>query len=150
MSEKEPYPILELIEEVPEPGDEKGIRVLLVEDDCDFAKLVAQLLLRDPNERFVIEHVTRMHEAIESLTHNTYDVMLLDLGLPDACGDHTIEVACEWGRGLPIIVLTATDDDDLALRAIEAGAEEYLVKGDIKKKTLVPRILRAITRHRRG
>jgi DNA-binding response OmpR family regulator len=105
-------------------------RVLLVEDNPGDARLVEILLSEgDRSSTFEVTHVGRLDEALESLDRSDFDVILLDLSLPDSSGLETVnrmrEVACE----VPVVVLSGQDDEEIALQAMQGGAEDYLVKG---------------------
>jgi signal transduction histidine kinase len=118
-------------------------RVLLVEDNPADARLLAELLSEDRDHRFALEHVTSLSDAMGRDT----DAVLLDLSLPDAQGLDTVRrmiSSCE----APVIVLTGLADDDLARRAVQTGAQDYLVKGEIAPALLARTILYAIERKR--
>jgi len=129
--------------------NEQSVRVLLVEDIADYATLVATALRRADRGEFDVVHAARLETAMERLAAESYDAMLLDLGLTDGHQSHTIDTAGSIAQRLPVIVLTGTQDRTLATRAAEAGAEEHLVKQCVDGAELPATILRAIKRHRR-
>lgn len=111
-------------------------RVLLVEDDDDLGELLRRLLARSPRIGSV-ERVGRLDEAIAALsTASRYDAVILDPGLPDAEGLEGLSRLRARDRNLPIVVLTASIDEVLGLEAIRAGADDYLVKGQIDASAL--------------
>jgi phosphoserine phosphatase RsbU/P len=124
------------------------IRVLLVEDNPGDARLIRELL-RDPGgDGFRLEGATRLGEALGRLSHGHVDVVLLDLSLPDANGLDTFTRAYGGAAEVPIVVLTGQDDEDLALAAVKAGAQDYLVKGSVSADLLSRAIRHAIERQR--
>ena len=125
------------------------IRVLIVEDEVEAARLVTRRLTYYPGARFEITHVPDLGSAFARIEQEEFDVMVLDLGLPDAAGFDTIASACGVARHLPIVVLTGTDDDELSLRAIRAGAEDYLIKPLTDVRPVARALRNACERHRR-
>jgi hypothetical protein len=125
-----------------------GIRVLLVEDNPGDARLFTELL-RDANaNNLKVVHVERLSTALERLKTEPFDVMLLDLSLPDAAGLDTLERAHSESPKVPIVVLTGYDDQATAVRAVRAGAQDYLVKGRVDGELLVRSIRYASERGR--
>lgn len=122
--------------------------VLLVEDDPQDAIIVRRFLGRARRRRFTVSHVTRLEAIPGALQVTLPDVMLLDLTLPDARGLDSIRTALTLAPDTPIIVLTGVEDESLGLRAMEAGAQDYLVKGDCDARSLERAILYAIERKR--
>lgn len=106
------------------------LRVLLIEDEPGDAGL-AQLALRDfRNARFSVVWVQTLAQALDRMGQQDYDILLLDLTLPDSAGVQTVE-RVHLAAGLtPIIVLTGQTDTEFGLNTLKAGAAEYLVKGD--------------------
>ena len=123
-------------------------RVLLVEDDPGDAHLVRQALRASGEPRFDIVWVTTLAEARRLLFENPPDVLLLDLSLPDSSGLDTVRSGVHAAGGLPLIVLTGHDDSGFALQTLEAGAQDYLVKGRFDTDDLVRAIRYAISRGR--
>ncbi len=122
-----------------------GLRILLVEDNPGDANLVREALVR-ADKRLVLVHVARISEAIERAREAAFDVVLLDLSLPDSfelAGARQLRAAFP---DLPIVVLTALDDDRLAASAVAEGAQDYLVKGQIEPSLLVRSMRYAIER----
>ena len=92
--------------------------------------------------------MARLDAALERLRQETFDVVLLDLGLPDSQGMETLTRTEEASGGLPIVVLTGLDDERFALEAVRAGAQDYLVKGRFNSELLVRTIRYAVERKR--
>ncbi len=123
-------------------------QVLLVDDDPGDAHLVSQTLRSAPDGHFVVTWVGSLGEACRHLQTHTPDVLLLDLSLPDSAGLATVEAGRRAAGGLPLIVLTGHDDGNLALQTLEAGAQDYLVKGSFDSEKLTRAIRYAISRGR--
>lgn len=119
-------------------------RVLLVEDDEDDAILVADLLETWPE--FRLEAVTSVEEAGARLTRNDVHCVVLDLNLPDAVGFEALERLLAHDAGVAVVVLTGDADGQRGAAAVAAGAQDYLVKGQIDADTLVRAIRYAIER----
>ena len=105
------------------------IKVLLVEDNEGDVRLVKELLSHDCPGKFVIETVNRLQEAIEIIKQEEFDVVLTDLSLPDSDGMETISRIQESNSNLPIIVLSGQESESLAMKIVQSGAQDYLVKG---------------------
>lgn len=113
--------------------DEETIRILLVEDNPGDARLIRELLREAGAGASGVEmdHVERLEDAAIRMAERPADVVLLDLSLPDAHGMETVTRMLEAAPEAPIIVLTGLDDEATAVRAVQAGAQDYLVKGDV-------------------
>jgi diguanylate cyclase (GGDEF)-like protein len=122
--------------------------VLLVEDNPGDAGLLRETLKDVPHERFELVHVKRLGEALERLKVEPVDVILLDLSLPDAKGIETIVQVRKHATSVPVIVMTGFDDESMALTALQNGAQDYLVKGQIAAPLLGHSIRYAIERQR--
>lgn len=120
----------------PDPPDTP--RILLVEDSDDDAHLVRTVLR---NAAVVIERVTSLGAALVALRSSTFDLILTDLGLPDSAGTGTVETLLRRAGVTPLVVLTGRGDDDTIHDAVEAGAQDVLVKGS---EHVAPELLRAV------
>jgi two-component system cell cycle sensor histidine kinase/response regulator CckA len=125
-----------------------GIRVLLVEDNLIDARLFTELLRIAGASHLRVVHADRLAAAIDRLSRDSFDVMLLDLSLPDSEGLDTLVRAHAQAPKIPIVVLTGYDDEALAVRAVRAGAQDYLVKGHVNGELLVRSIRYASERGR--
>src|SRR4051812_329197 len=110
------------------------VSVLLVEDNLGDARLTRELLAEAAGAAFHVDHTTTLSSALQRLRGDTpesahYDLVLLDLSLPDAHGIEGIAAVQETRPDLPIVVLTGTDDETISIGAVQAGAQDYLVKG---------------------
>src|SRR5260370_12786542 len=121
----------------------EGIRVLLVEDNPGDVRLCLELLREAGEGHVKVEHVDRLATALERLSNQAFDVVLLDLSLPDAHGLDTLVRAHAHAPSVPIVVLTGLDDQALAVKAVRAGAQDYLVKGRVDGDLLVRSIRQA-------
>lgn len=123
------------------------IKLLLVDDDAADRKIVKLALKRSSNVMdFNVETAETLSQATEYLKNKDYDVVLLDLGLPDSGGINTIQKAHGANSNVPIIVLTGLANEEIGLEAIGKGAEDYLVKGIPLEHSLVRIIRYAIER----
>jgi signal transduction histidine kinase len=128
-----------------------NLRILLVEDDVGDALLVTRRLEHELGslETVQIERATTLQEGMDHLGKRKTDVVLLDLHLPDSAGSDTVRRLREVDPSIPIVVFTSANDGDLPLRALKAGAQDYLGKGDFETGPLIHRCLRyAIERTR--
>jgi len=123
-------------------------RVLLVEDDPSDANLVRQMLRAGGETHFAVTWVVTLAETAQRMREDAFEVVLLDLSLPDSTGLATVQACRQVNGVLPIIVLTGHDDVGFALQAIESGAQDYLVKGGFDEDSLVRAIRYAIGRVR--
>jgi diguanylate cyclase (GGDEF)-like protein/PAS domain S-box-containing protein len=108
----------------------KPIRVLLVEDEVGDAQLVKIDLQKAQGETFTVTWVESLNAIKDCLQTATFDVLLLDLSLPDSDGLETIHKTRQLVVDIPIIVLTGRCDTDFSLKALEAGAADYVMKGN--------------------
>ncbi len=128
--------------------DDKIIKVLYVEDEMDHAILIRELIEKIKNVHYELTHVQNLNETLLELDNNNYDIILLDLSLPDEQGVDTVARVCEQAPDIPVVVMSGTDDETMAIKALQKGAQEYLVKGKVQSHAL-SRILRyAIMRHK--
>lgn len=124
------------------------IRVLLVEDSHEDAVLVCHALKRESADRFNILHVNTLADAVFRLDTEAFDVLFLDLSLPDGGGIAAVHTLKASAPGMPMVALVSPREEGIALSAVEAGAEDYLVKSPGNGISL-SRIRRAIERTRK-
>ncbi|MBD2490556.1 response regulator [Aulosira sp. FACHB-615] len=124
------------------------IKVLLVEDNPGDVFLLQELLKEVKTAQVDLRPVEELSAALNLLAQDSFDVMLLDLSLPDSQGISTFLRATRQARTTPIIVLTGLDDETLALRAMQEGAQDYLIKGQVTGDLLVRSMRYAIERQR--
>ncbi len=123
-------------------------KILMIEDQLADVYLIRKMLVKTAGSQFTLEHVARLATGLARLGKGDIDVLLLDLYLPDSRGLETFKRVHGRVPHLPTIVLTGTDDESLALRAVREGAQDYLVKGEISGNLLTRSILYAIERQR--
>lgn len=123
------------------------IQVLLMEDNPGDARLLRLMLEEVTDRRFQLHCVERLSEALEYLDKGGIDVALLDLFVPDSEGLETFQHVHQHAPHVPMIVLTGLNDNELAVRAVRAGAQDYLVKGQVDGNLLARAIRYAIERH---
>ena len=123
------------------------LRVLLVEDNALDAKFITGLL-RLPTATLQWEHVTRLGDALRYLERSHPDVILLDLNLEDSAGYQTFYRIQQAAAGAAILVLSGSDDEELAIKTVREGAQDYLVKGTFDGRLLLRSIRYAIERKR--
>ncbi|MBN3938828.1 hybrid sensor histidine kinase/response regulator [Nostoc sp. NMS9] len=138
------------------------IHILLVEDSASDAHLLHRIFINADQEQWQMLHVERLSEAIEASRENSastldnsqigsrkqrrFDLVLLDLSLPDSIGLDTLKEFKAAVPDIPVVVLTGVDNEDLALQALAEGAQDYLVKDKITIQRLVRAIRYAIER----
>jgi PAS domain S-box-containing protein/putative nucleotidyltransferase with HDIG domain len=129
---------------------EKGrpVSILLIEDNPGDARLIKQLLSENKQASFRIDIADRLSQGMDRAEKDHYDAVLLDLGLPDSRGINTFTKLNMAFKHLPIVVLSGLDDESTALTAVQEGAQDYLVKGQVDGHTLWRSIRYSIERKR--
>ncbi len=123
--------------------------VLIVEDSAPYAKLLAKQIQRAGEAEISCDIASRLQEALEQLANQFYDVVLLDLNLPDSDTEETLAQLHFVNDHAPVVVLTGLEDEQIGLRAVQDGAQDYLVKQDISEDVLL-RSLRYATARRQA
>jgi DNA-binding response OmpR family regulator len=121
---------------------------LLIEDNPGDARLIREMLAEARGVSFDLEQADRLSAGLERLAEGDFDVVLLDLGLPESQGLDTCARVQAQVSEVPIVVLTGLDDEELAVRAVEAGAQDYLVKGQVDPNPLARALRYAVERKR--
>lgn len=121
-------------------------RLLLIEDNPGDARLLREMLDEEGLRDAEVAHVECMRDAEIYLAERAVDLILLDLGLPDAQGLEAVRRAHAAAPRVALVVLTGLDDESLALAALHEGAEDYLVKGHIETRGLLRALRYAIER----
>lgn len=130
---------------VPQP---RIINILLIEDSADDALLLQRMLSKGQIIQFKTTHVVRLGDALNRLSHDEFDLILLDFVLPDSMGLDTFTSIIAQTPHVPIIILSGLDDEALAIEALGLGAQDYLVKGEVDSNLLVRSMRYAIERKR--
>src|SRR6185436_2157396 len=123
-------------------------KVLLIEDNPGDARLLREMIAEEPGALFEVECAERLAQGLERLSAGGIGLVLLDLSLPDSMGLDTFAKVYAHSPAVPIIVLTGTDDNNLALAAVKRGAQDYLVKGRLDRELLLRSMQYAIERKR--
>jgi sigma-B regulation protein RsbU (phosphoserine phosphatase) len=124
----------------------KTINLLLVEDNLDDVHFLRMLLNKASGVRFQVELARNLEESLAHLAKGGMDLVLLDLTLPETTGMETFHAIKSQAHDVPIIVLSGLDDETLALNAMHAGAEDYLVKGRVDTQLITRAATYAIER----
>ena len=127
--------------------------MLLIEDDRDNTQLIEEMLsaeasAEDALVRFDLETCSRLSDGVKRLAQGGVEAVLLDLSLPDSQGLRSLSTMREQAPHVPIVVLTGAADKKLGIQALEAGAQDYLVKGRTDGALLVRSLRYAIDRKR--
>lgn len=124
----------------------KPINVLLIEDNRGDYVLILQMLDKSENVDFEITHAPNLGSGLKILEDITVDVVLLDLGLPDSVGLESFKSIFKKYHNIPIIILTGLADEEIGIKSIKYGAQDYIVKGEFNGKLLARAIQYAIER----
>jgi signal transduction histidine kinase len=122
------------------------VKILLIEDSLPEARLLLEFLRQADSKEFRLTHVQRLKEGLNALSRENYHVILLDLTLPDSQGLSSLPILINHAPSTPIVVLTNTNDEDLAIEAVRQGAQDYLVKRQVNFDGLVRSVCYAIER----
>ncbi|MFA4985920.1 MAG: response regulator [Candidatus Brocadiia bacterium] len=126
----------------------RELAVLLVEDNPGEVDLMRENLPKTGSMTFRVEAVSRLSEALDRLNVGKIDLVLLDLGLPDSQGLETLRSIRNSAPGIPIVVLTGNDSEEVASAAVREGAQDYLVKGQAGGHILVRSMRYSVDRKR--
>ncbi len=133
--------------------DKKSIKILLIEDNPADAGLVREMLADSfqegySNAAFDITHALRLSEALKLLSEKPFEAVLADLYLPDSAGLETFGSIHMHSPDMPVVVLTGLRDEETGVKAVQEGAQDYLVKGSVDSRLLAHSIRYAIERNR--
>ncbi len=126
----------------------KYIKVLLIEDNRDHAQLIQGMLADASDTLFDTDYADRLSRGLECLGKGNIDVVLLDLSLPDSQGLDTFLKVNKQAPDVPVVVLSALNDETIAIKAVQAGAQDYLEKLQADGYLLERSICYAIERNR--
>jgi signal transduction histidine kinase len=127
--------------------DDTSTRVLLIEDDAAQARLIEHWL-HGSERPFSVEWTDRLSSGLERLAQGGFDVVVVDLGLPDSQGLPTFVAVREANPFIPAVVMTGTDREETAIEAVRRGAQDYIVKGHHSGPTIARALRYAIERKR--
>jgi CheY-like chemotaxis protein len=128
--------------------NKRHIKVLIIEDNDDHAELLCHFLSKAEDIYFDTERAELISSGIDFLRKMHFDVVISDLGLPDSLGVETFLKLHTLFPEIPVIVLTGLDDQETALKAVQGGAQDYLVKGKIDTNLLIRSIQYSIERQK--
>jgi len=126
--------------------ESKPIKILLIEDSKEDTVIIKEMLNETSKIPFYLTNVNRLKTGFEKLFQESFDVLLLDLNLPDSWGFDTFIRTYDQSPELPIVILSGFDDEDIAVKAVREGAQDYLIKGEIDGRILSRSIYYAIER----
>ncbi|MGE5307883.1 MAG: ATP-binding protein [Deltaproteobacteria bacterium] len=121
-------------------GEKISTKILLVEDNLTVVALIRDMLAKDKTMALESVHAGTVADALRVLSEFRFDIICLDLTLPDSSGFETFTSVSSAAPNIPIIILTGMDSDDIAIKAMRAGAQDYLVKSEL----LLPLLLKSI------
>ncbi len=122
------------------------MKILIIEDSLVEEKLIRSMLAKSASVTFQIESCGNLREGLTRLASENFEVLLLDLTLPDSSGLQTFFRAYECAPAIPLIVMTANDDESMGLNAVKHGAQEYLIKGQFEHHLLIRAIRYSVER----
>jgi diguanylate cyclase (GGDEF)-like protein len=122
--------------------------ILLIEDNPDDIRLIQWIMAGIRNSQFKLECVDRLKTALKRLAKHGIDVILMDLGLPDSQGIDTLRSVYNKAPKVPMVVLTNLGDEKISVQAIQEGAQDYLIKGQVNSDLLKRTLMYAIERKR--
>jgi PAS domain S-box-containing protein len=128
--------------------EEKNIQILLIEDNMDDAELMKRRLSKTANARFTITSAKNLRDGIAHIERDRPDLIISDLGLPDSAGLNTVTRILTKAPQIPLVVLSGFDDEATAIKAVQAGAQDYLVKGQLEGVYMERSLFYAIERAR--
>jgi PAS domain S-box-containing protein len=124
----------------------KPIKVLLIEDSPEDVLLVKEMFAEASTVRFELTHIDRLGKAFKFPDRESFDIILLDLSLPDVHGLDTVVQTQTALPAVPIVVMSGLGDEELAVKALHEGAQDYLVKGQVDSSLLIRSMRYAIER----
>jgi len=124
---------------------DRSLRILLVEDNPGDVLIINELLKASGID-FSLMHVSSLKETLMLCVENEFDVILLDLGLPDSTGVETLKKIQVFKMKSPVVVMTGLDDEDAALESLREGAQDYLVKSRLTSDNILRGIKYGIER----
>ncbi|MDD5459515.1 MAG: response regulator [Phycisphaerae bacterium] len=131
----------------PKPGDmlQKSMRILLIEDNLGDQRLIEEIL-NESSGQSDLHWASTLEDGIEAVKKDDYDLILLDLNLPDSDGIKTFQRIYDAAPMMPIVVLTGTDDEKVGTKALALGAQDYLIKGRVDSYSLGKSVRFAVER----
>ena len=125
---------------------EEKLKILLLEDSQIQAMFILKLLEEAGNNNFETTHVITLAASLKEIKDHKFDIILLDLNVPDSESLNTLHTIRPVASDSVIIILSADDNEELALEAVKSGAQDYLVKGKFDANLLKRSIYYGIER----
>ncbi|MEJ2683112.1 MAG: PAS domain S-box protein [Candidatus Sulfobium sp.] len=125
---------------------DKTIRILMIDDNPMDVRLTRAMLKRSLVKDLELESAERLSEGLQRLMNEKFDVVLLDLGLPDSQGIETLTSTIQKAPGIPVVVMTGMMDEAVGIKAVNEGAQDYLIKGQTDGNILARSIRYAVER----
>ncbi|MCA9473585.1 MAG: GGDEF domain-containing response regulator, partial [Nitrospira sp.] len=129
-------------------SDPTLLNVLLVDDDLDDGTLILEMIKDGLGTQFTFTQATSLREAFTLFQQSTFDILLLDLDLPQSLGLDTLRQLRQAHPSSAILILSGLEDEALAVQAVQNGAQDYLIKGQVNSHALSRAIRYAVERHR--
>jgi len=123
------------------------IELLIIEDNPGDARLIMEMIREDDPGGFLITHTESLSDAKALLARSSFDIVLLDLNLLDSYGYGTFEQVRHTAPRTPIVILTGTRDDDMVIKSLREGGQDYLLKGKIDPEIITRTLKYAIQRN---
>jgi class 3 adenylate cyclase len=127
--------------------EKRLIRVIIIEDDEFIIMVYHDLIKQFSSIKFEIEVYGLLEDGIEAIANKSYDILLLDLNLPDSNYIQTIERIPQLSLKVPVMIMTSTNDELLALKTMNRGGQDYLVKTNLDANLFIRSVLFSIERH---
>jgi len=124
------------------------ITILFIEDDLGYFKIIEEMIDQAGGGDFTLKHADTLTKGLDVLSKEAFDVILLDMTLPDSEGLNTLLEVKESVPDIPIVVLTSLEDEKVALSAVRESAQDYLYKGEVKPTLLIRALRYAVERKR--
>ncbi len=122
--------------------------ILVVEDEPGFASVLKTLLADGCNSHFEVTLADNLAVTLQHLRENAFDVVLLDLSLPDTTGLDTYKAVAQTAPSVPVVVMSGLNNETIAVQAVREGAQDYLVKGQFEHRAMERAIRYAVERKR--
>lgn len=122
------------------------IKVLLIEDNLADVRLTQEMLNEAREDNFSFHYTSTLKDGLDKIKKEKYDVILLDLGLPDSTGVESVQDINEVNSTIPVIVFTIIGSENLGFQAIDLGAQDYLIKDETTAPLLIKTIKYSISR----
>lgn len=124
----------------------RRLRVLLIEDNPGDVRLIKEMLVEAKHTAFELESFERLTDGLARLTEDQFDVVLLDLSLPDSTGLDTFVTFNSAAPDLPVVILSGFNDEVAAVECVNAGAQDYLIKDEVNSHLLIRSLRYAVAR----